>query len=386
MSEDKTGIDAGEFEKKAFSAIDELLPEEPEKKEEPDPLTKLDRVLLGLDWEISESTVKEFLDTVEELKQAYPDEASCALLSMIRSLVKYLSVARHMSPPGTIKLIEKVADVFKEINTSTLSLEEKKLKVKGVYDDFLSFKKEIEKRRKTEVSPILEKEIFSLRADVSILKEGFEQMQSRLSRIMDTFSTQNGILENLKEKSEYFSSQLVKIMEEIGKNYTVIKEIEKDVSPLPRVLIASMDGQPVAFPERCVANVYKISSRKAKEIKERDRITLGEIKSAWRGLRSGIRGSLSKLKGDELAELEVPVFKSPRGEFVSMEECVYKACVLLEEDGKYGLLLVDKAFSRKAVTPTSGRKGRETWVDRMIEVPRKGEIPLVDMKFLFKGG
>ena len=401
MPEDKIGIDSGEFEKEAFSAIDDLLPEEPENKKEAeqtedfDPLTKLDKILLSLDWEISESTVKEFLDTVEKLKQVYPDEANYALLSMMSSLVKFLSIARHLSPPGTIKLIEKVTDVFKEINTSTFSLEERQLKVKQVYDDFLPFKKKIgeAKREKAEISPISDKEISpisdkeisDLKAEVFAFRESFDQIQSKLSQIMNVFNAQNGILENLKVKSENFSSQLAKIMEEIAGIDTGMKEIEKTVSPLSRVLIASIDGQPIAFPERCVANVYKISSSKAKEIKKRDRISLGEIKSFWRRLRAGIKGSLSKLKEGELVELEVPVLKSPMGEFFAMEECVYKALVLLEEGEKYGLLPVDKAFSRKAFSPLSGRKGQKEWIYKIIEMPKGGEVPLLDVAALFKG-
>ncbi|MCK4277932.1 MAG: hypothetical protein KAW82_01925 [Desulfurellaceae bacterium] len=393
MPEDKIGIDSGEFEKEAFSAIDDLLPEEPENKkqaeqtEDFDPLTKLDKILLSLDWEISESTVKEFLDTVEKLKQVYPDEANYALLSMMSSLVKFLSIARHLSPPGTIKLIEKVADVFKEINTSTLSLEERQLKVKQVYDDFLPFKKKIgeAKREKAEISPISDKEISDLKAEVFAFRESFDQIQSKLSQIMNVFNAQNGILENLKVKSENFSSQLAKIMEEIAGIDIGMKEIEKTVSPLSRVLIASIDGQLIAFPERCVANVYKISSSKAKEIKKRDRISLGEIKSFWRRLRAGIKGSLSKLKEKELVELEVPVLKSPMGEFFAMEECVYKALVLLEEGEKYGLLLLDKAFSRKAISPLSGRKGQKEWIYKIIEMPKGGEVPLLDVAILFKG-
>lgn len=393
MPEDKIGIDSGEFEKEAFSAIDDLLPEEPENKKEVeqtedfDPLTKLDKILLSLDWEISESTVKEFLDTVEKLKQVYPDEANYALLSMMSSLVKFLSIARHLSPPGTIKLIEKVADVFKEINTSTLSLEERQLKVKQVYDDFLPFKKKIgeAKREKAEISPISDKEISDLKAEVFAFRESFDQIQSKLSQIMNVFNAQNGILENLKVKSENFSSQLAKIMEEIAGIDIGMKEIEKTVSPLSRVLIASIDGQLIAFPERCVANVYKISSSKAKEIKKRDRISLGEIKSFWRRLRAGIKGSLSKLKEKELVELEVPVLKSPMGEFFAMEECVYKALVLLEEGEKYGLLLLDKAFSRKAISPLSGRKGQKEWIYKIIEMPKGGEVPLLDVAILFKG-
>jgi predicted nucleic acid-binding Zn-ribbon protein len=393
MPEDKIGIDSGEFEKEAFSAIDDLLPEEPENKKEAeqtedfDPLTKLDKILLSLDWEISESTVKEFLDTVEKLKQVYPDEANYALLSMMSSLVKFLSIARHLSPPGTIKLIEKVADVFKEINTSTLSLEERQLKVKQVYDDFLPFKKKIgeAKREKAEISPISDKEISDLKAEVFAFRESFDQIQSKLSQIMNVFNAQNGILENLKVKSENFSSQLAKIMEEIAGIDIGMKEIEKTVSPLSRVLIASIDGQLIAFPERCVANVYKISSSKAKEIKKRDRISLGEIKSFWRRLRAGIKGSLSKLKEKELVELEVPVLKSPMGEFFAMEECVYKALVLLEEGEKYGLLLLDKAFSRKAISPLSGRKGQKEWIYKIIEMPKGGEVPLLDVAILFKG-
>lgn len=393
MPEDKIGIDSGEFEKEAFSAIDDLLPEEPENKKEAeqtedfDPLTKLDKILLSLDWEISESTVKEFLDTVEKLKQVYPDEANYALLSMMSSLVKFLSIARHLSPPGTIKLIEKVADVFKEINTSTLSLEERQLKVKQVYDDFLPFKKKIGevKREKAEISPISDKEISDLKAEVFAFRESFDQIQSKLSQIMNVFNAQNGILENLKVKSENFSSQLAKIMEEIAGIDIGMKEIEKTVSPLSRVLIASIDGQLIAFPERCVANVYKISSSKAKEIKKRDRISLGEIKSFWRRLRAGIKGSLSKLKEKELVELEVPVLKSPMGEFFAMEECVYKALVLLEEGEKYGLLLLDKAFSRKAISPLSGRKGQKEWIYKIIEMPKGGEVPLLDVAILFEG-
>ncbi len=393
MPEDKIGIDSGEFEKEAFSAIDDLLPEEPENKKEAeqtedfDPLTKLDKILLSLDWEISESTVKEFLDTVEKLKQVYPDEANYALLSMMSSLVKFLSIARHLSPPGTIKLIEKVADVFKEINTSTLSLEERQLKVKQVYDDFLPFKKKIgeAKREKAEISPISDKEISDLKAEVFAFRESFDQIQSKLSQIMNVFNAQNGILENLKVKSENFSSQLAKIMEEIAGIDIGMKEIEKTVSPLSRVLIASIDGQLIAFPERCVANVYKISSSKAKEIKKRDRISLGEIKSFWRRLRAGIKGSLSKLKEKELVELEVPVLKSPMGEFFAMEECVYKALVLLEEGEKYGLLLLDKAFSRKAISPLSGRKGQKEWIYKIIEMPKGGEVPLLDVAILFEG-
>ncbi|MEA1995519.1 MAG: hypothetical protein U9N18_05120 [Campylobacterota bacterium] len=401
MPEDKIGIDSGEFEKEAFSAIDDILPEEPENKkdteqtEDFDPLTKLDKILLSLDWEISESTVKEFLDAVEKLKQVYPDEANYALLSMMSSLVKFLSIARHLSPPGTIKLIEKVTDVFKEINTSTLSLEERQLKVKQVYDDFLPFKKKIgeAKREKAEISPISDKdispisdkEISDLKAEVFAVRESFDQIQSKLSQTMNVFNAQNDILENLKVNSENFSSQLAKIMEEIAGIDAGMKEIEKTVSPLSRALIASIDGQPIAFPERCVANVYKISSSKAKEIKKRDRITLGEIKSFWNRLRAGIKGSLSKLKEGELAELEVPVLKSPMGEFFAMEECVYKALVLLEEGEKYGLLPVDKAFSRKAVSPLSGRKGQREWVYKIIEMPKGGEVSLLDVATLFKG-
>jgi hypothetical protein len=267
--------------------------------------------------------------------------------------------------------------------------------VQKIYDEFLSFKNEAEKVKKeeTKISPMLGEELSNLKAEFFAFKEGFfafkegfDQLQSKLSQATDNFTHQSDILEKINVKSENFSSQLEKAIKEVAELKVNIKEIEKSVLPLPKVVVAFIDSQPVAFPERCVANVYKISLSKSREIKQRDHITLGEIKSSWSRLKTGIKGSLSKLKEEELGELEVPVLKSPMGEIFAMEEPVYKALIILEEDGKYGLLLVDKALSRKVVTPISGRKGKEAWVDRIIRIPKMGEVSLVDVKFLFKGG
>jgi len=299
MPEDKIDIDSKKFETEAFSAIDKLLPEESEneeetlkkeissgidetlskKTEEGDSLLRLDKALLGLDWEVSDSVLQEFLDMVEGLKRVYPDEVSYALLSMMNTLVKFLTFARHMSPPGTIKLIAKIADVFKEINTSTLSLEERKLRVQKIYDEFSSFKKEAEKVKKEEVkiSPMLGEELSNLKAEFFVLRENFDQLQSKLSQATDNFTHQSDILEKINVKSENFSCLLEKVIKEIAGLKVNIEEIEKSILPLPQVLVAFIDSRPVAFPERCVANVYKISLSKAKEIRQRDHITLGEI-------------------------------------------------------------------------------------------------------------
>lgn len=146
----------------------------------------------------------------------------------------------------------------------------------------------------------------------------------------------------------------------------------------PYVLVFTLEEKLIALPLDNIANIYPVSPKKAKSLIQKKSILLKEFKSFWRKLSKNMKGELKNLKENDLKNLEVPVLKLS---WEQTEDTVYNTAVLLQYNGKYGILFLNKLVSQKPYLSETGNKIGEKEIEAKIETP-KGMAYLINPAYL----
>jgi len=149
----------------------------------------------------------------------------------------------------------------------------------------------------------------------------------------------------------------------------------------PYVLVFSLEEKLIALPLDNIANIYPVSSKKAKSLIQKESILLKEFKSFWRKLSKNMKGELKNLKEKDLKNLEVPVLKLS---WEQTEDIIYNTAVLLQYNEKYGILFLNKMVFKKPYLSETGNKIGEKEIEAEIETP-KGMAYLINPAYLLKG-
>ena len=146
----------------------------------------------------------------------------------------------------------------------------------------------------------------------------------------------------------------------------------------PYVLVFTLEEKLIALPLDNIANIYPVSPKKAKSLIQKKSILLKEFKSFWRKLSKNMKGELKNLKENDLKNLEVPVLKLS---WKQTEDTVYNTAVLLQYNGKYGILFLNKMIFKKPYLSETGNKIGEKEIEAKIETP-KGMAYLINPAYL----
>ncbi len=115
------------------------------KSGETTPIDNLKALVFSIDWEISDKTMKEFLQEVKRLKSQYKDDRVYLLfLKLHESLGKYIKARKAKADPDAIKLVTSVFKKFERALLSKgLSEAEKKKMIAGEVKKYKRFKQRV---------------------------------------------------------------------------------------------------------------------------------------------------------------------------------------------------------------------------------------------------
>jgi len=115
------------------------------KSGEATPIDNLKALVFSIDWEITDKTMKEFLQEVKRLKAKYQDDRIYLLfLKLHESLGKYIKARKARAHPDSIKLVTSVYKKFeKALLSPELSEAEKKKLISGEVKKYKNFKQRI---------------------------------------------------------------------------------------------------------------------------------------------------------------------------------------------------------------------------------------------------
>ncbi len=169
----------------------------------PSPVEDLKALVFSMDWEITEKTMKDFLEEVKRLKSNYKDDKiSLTFLKLQESLGRYIKSRKAKAHPDSIKLIASVFNQFeKTLASPDLGREERKRLLSAEMSKFKSFKESLSSAGK--------------KAAASAPVSGESAPEPRKTRDSEAPS---GIAPEYRELADYFVSEVRKaVREEIQK-------------------------------------------------------------------------------------------------------------------------------------------------------------------------
>lgn len=112
---------------------------------EKSPLFELHGIILSIDWEITDETMKRLLEETERLKTVYKKEKlPLMFLQLHGSVGKYISTRKASAHPDSIKLLHSIFSGLQRILTSEPMTEAEKKKILAVeVDKFKRLKEQI---------------------------------------------------------------------------------------------------------------------------------------------------------------------------------------------------------------------------------------------------
>ncbi len=121
----------------------------------PGPLAELKKIVLSIDWEITQEAVDGFLDQVQLLKEVYRrDKIITMLLQVLGSLGQYVKTSRSNVHPHTFMVLNSVFSRLEEIVSAPEMPEAAKRKLlRAEMTGYQSLREKIMKRRAAETKP-----------------------------------------------------------------------------------------------------------------------------------------------------------------------------------------------------------------------------------------
>ena len=119
--------------------------------------------------------------------------------------------------------------------------------------------------------------------------------------------------------------------------------------PAAEIYLADVANNTLALPTEAVANVFKISKRRAKAFRDRGYAKLADFKTAFRSIKRGITGPLADLKVKDLKKIQFPIITlSPEilGSDDTQADAPVKGIVLLSNGESHGALFTDEIMQR----------------------------------------
>jgi len=217
-------------------------------------------------------------------------------------------------------------------------------------------------------------------------KSEFDLLKEKITHLENIFIQQKEAVSERKVESEPIEKkpQIKEAPPQPELKTEIPEESETKELPVsetwPYVLVFSLEEKLIALPLNNIANIYPVSSKKARSLIQRESILLKEFKSFWRKLSKNMKGELKNLKEKDLKNLEVPVLKLS---WEQTEDTTYNTAVLLQYNGRYGILFLNKMIFKKPYLSETGNKIGEKEIEAEIDTP-KGMAYLINPAYLLK--
>jgi len=180
------------------------------KSEEATPIDNLKALVFSIDWEITDKTMKEFLQEVKRLKTRYKDDRVYLLfLKLHESLGKYIKAKKARAHPDAIKLVTSVYKKFeKALLSPGISEAEKKKLISGEVKKYKSFKQRV----------------LSQEGTAEALEEGAEAGQA--SPAAEAAPVPAGLSPESRELADYILSEVKKTIQE---EFRIMRQLIKNM-------------------------------------------------------------------------------------------------------------------------------------------------------------
>ncbi len=188
------------------AAADDVPPSTPDQSEASSPVDALKALVFSIDWEITDTTMKDFLKEVKRLKKQYADDRiSLMFLKLHESIGKYIKSRKAKSHPDALKLLTSLYQQFEKTFASPglSDAEKKKLvarevkKYKRFQQDVLSSSKAPESSEKVSATPAPEAESQPGRAPAALSAESRELADHIVSELRQTIQAEFQALRQL---------------------------------------------------------------------------------------------------------------------------------------------------------------------------------------------
>ncbi|MBS3809504.1 MAG: hypothetical protein KGY38_05055 [Desulfobacterales bacterium] len=119
---------------------------------ESSPLRNLKALVFGIDWEITDQSMKEFLEEVRNLQEKHQDDKILStFLKLHESVGKYIRAKKARAHPDSIKFVTSVFQSFEKVlMTPDMPKSRKKQLLSEEIKKFKDFKEQVASRKKTE--------------------------------------------------------------------------------------------------------------------------------------------------------------------------------------------------------------------------------------------
>ncbi len=205
----------------------------------------------------------------------------------------------------------------------------------------------------------------AISSQVKTIQNAIENISQATSKLQRSLSGEAGApaasyegiaFKDARVETEEFSFESDDLMESLDSEpvLDLVEEIPSEtLSPRPTTLatiyLADVANNTLGVPTEAVANVFKLSTGKAKAIRKRGYVRLTDFKGAFRSIKRGITGPLADLKPKELKKIQFPlVGLSPEilGSDDTEAVAPVRGIVLLSTGQRHGALLTDEVMQR----------------------------------------
>lgn len=181
------------------------------RSEEATPIDSLKALVFSIDWEITDKTMKEFLEEVKRLKTQYNDDRVYLLfLKLHESLGKYIKAKKARAHPDAIKLVTSVYKKFeKALLSPGISEAEKKKLISGEVKKYKSFKQRV----------------LSQEGPAETLEEGVEAGEAAPA-VASLQTPTGGLSPDSRELADYILSEVKKTIQE---EFRILRQLIKNM-------------------------------------------------------------------------------------------------------------------------------------------------------------
>jgi hypothetical protein len=158
------------------------------------------------------------------------------------------------------------------------------------------------------------------------------------------------------------------------------------LSSAATIYLADVANHTLGIPTEAVANVFKVSTRKAKAFHQKGYVSLIDFKTAFRSIKRGITGPLAELKVKDLKNIHFPIITlSPKvlGSDDTHAEAPVKGIVLLSNGKRHGALFTSEIMQRTPYEARDYRKaGLPGEVDGAAVIEGDFELNVIDPDYV----
>ncbi len=241
----------------------------------------------------------------------------------------------------------------------------------------------------------IDSQVRTIRAAVQSISQAVSNLQQSLpgEAAAPAVSHEGIAFEDAQLDTEEFALESEEIMESLDSE-PVLDLVEEIPSEPPStspgapatIYLADVANNTLGIPTEAVANVFKVSKRKAKGLRKRGFVKLSDFKGTFSSIKRGITGPLAKLKPKELKKIQFPII-TPSPEILGTDDteavAPVRGIVLLSTGARHGTLFTDEVMQKTPYDVKGYRKaGLPVQVSGTATIEGDFEINIIDPDYL----